>query len=145
MSRNGVLLRALFVAFYQDGLRPLAPLASGQYPLLRIFSNHTGTIEGADAKSFAGTIFLMYGLGLNSSSTCCVIILTYFPQGSYGVSAQCATYSKIKGFLFCPFEPPSKRKYDTNDISFESPDIGLLESKTKLGVASSRGRHWPIN
>ena len=27
----------------------------------------------------------------------------------------------------------------TNDISFESPNIGLLEFKKKLGVASSRG------
>ena len=26
---------------------------------------------------------------------------------------------------------------DTNDISFKSPDIGLLEFKKKLGVASS--------
>ena len=52
---------------------------------------------------------------------------------------------RLKGFLFCPFKAPSKSKDDTNDISFESPDIGLLEFKKKLGVASSRGRHCPIN
>ena len=52
---------------------------------------------------------------------------------------------RLMVFLFCPFRPPSKRKYDTNDISLESPDIGLLEFKKKLGVASSRGRHCPIN
>ena len=39
---------------------------------------------------------------------------------------------------------PIKRNV-TNEISFESPDIGLLEFKKKLGVAPSRGRHWPIN
>ena len=43
-----------------------------------------------------------------------------------------------------PFRPPSKKQNDTNDISFESPDIGLLEFKKKLGVASSRGRHCSI-
>ena len=48
-------------------------------------------------------------------------------------------------FSFGTFDPPSKRKNDTNDISFKSPDIGLLESKKKLGVASSRGHHCPIN
>ena len=32
-----------------------------------------------------------------------------------------------------------------NDISFESLDTELLEFKKKLGVASSRGRHCPIN
>ena len=42
----------------------------------------------------------------------------------------------LKGFLFCPFKAPSKSKDDTNEISFESPDIGLLEFKKKLGVAS---------
>ncbi len=42
-------------------------------------------------------------------------------------------------FSFGPFKPPSKRKDDTNDISFENPDVGLLELKKKLGVASSRG------
>ena len=47
-------------------------------------------------------------------------------------------------FSFGPFEPPSKRKNDTNDISFKSPDIGLLEFKKKQGVASSRGHHCPI-
>ena len=44
-------------------------------------------------------------------------------------------------FSFGPFEPPSKRKNDTNDISFESPDTELLEFIKKLGVASSWG--WP--
>ena len=34
---------------------------------------------------------------------------------------------RLMVFLFGPFEPPSKRKNDTNDISFKSPDIGLLE------------------
>ena len=71
-GKNGHFLISLFVAVALGVLRPLAPLASGQYPLLRIFFIHAGTIEGADAKSFAGTIFLMYGLGLNSASTYCV-------------------------------------------------------------------------
>ena len=70
-EKNGHFLSSLFVAVALGILRPLAPLASGQHPLFRLFFIHTGTIEGADAKSFAGTIFLMYGLGLNSVSTCC--------------------------------------------------------------------------
>ena len=44
---------------------------------------------------------------------------------------------RLRVFSFGPFEPPSKRKNDTNDIPFESPDIGLLESKTKLGLVLS--------
>ena len=44
-----------------------------------------------------------------------------------------------------PFRPPSIKQNDTNDISFESPNIGLLEFIKKLGVGSSRGRHYPIN
>ena len=51
----------------------------------------------------------------------------------------------INSFLFCPFEEPSSRKSATNDISFESPDTELSEFIKKLGVASSRGRHCPIN
>ena len=46
-------------------------------------------------------------------------------------------------FSFGPFEPPSKRKNDTNDISFESPDIGLLESKTKIGFGIILGGAMP--
>ena len=42
-------------------------------------------------------------------------------------------------FLFCPIRPPSSRESATNDISFKSPDIGLLEFKKKLGVASPGG------
>ena len=42
-------------------------------------------------------------------------------------------------FSFGPFEPPSKKKNDTNDISFESHDIGLLESKTKIGILAVLG------
>ena len=51
----------------------------------------------------------------------------------------------IKGFLFCPFKPPSNKRNVTIDILYETPNIGQLEFKKKLGVASSRGRHWPIN
>ena len=58
--------------------------------------------------------------------------------------SQCYTPRK-RGFLFCPFEEPSSRKNATNEISFESPNTELSEFIKKLGVASSRGRHCPIN
>ena len=37
----------------------------------------------------------------------------------------------------------SKRFPETNDISFESPNIELLESEIKMGVASSGGLPHP--
>jgi hypothetical protein len=39
--------------------------------------------------------------------------------------------------MFWPFLPPFKKNSETNDISFPSPDIELLESEIKLGVATS--------
>ena len=44
-----------------------------------------------------------------------------------------------------PFRPPSKKQNDTNDISFESPNIELLEFIKKLDVASSWGWPSPLN
>ena len=45
------------------------------------------------------------------------------------------TYSK--GEIFPLFQPPFQRIFGINDTSFESPDIGRLESAKKFGVASS--------
>ena len=47
--------------------------------------------------------------------------------------------------MFWLFWPPFKRNSETNDISFERPDIQLLESEMKLGVASSWGLPCPLN
>ena len=46
--------------------------------------------------------------------------------------------------IYLLFHPPSKRNSETNDISFESPNIELPESEIKLGVASSRGLPHPL-
>ena len=44
---------------------------------------------------------------------------------------------QILSQTFWLFWPPSRENPETNDISFESPNIQLLESEIKLGVASS--------
>ena len=43
------------------------------------------------------------------------------------------------------FKPPSQKKKETNDTSFESPYKGQLKSGRKLGVASSWGWPRPLN
>ena len=44
-------------------------------------------------------------------------------------------------FSFGPFEPPSKRKNDTNDISFESPDVGKVILPLWKALSS---RNWNL-
>ena len=58
---------------------------------------------------------------------------------------QVYTYSKIFSQTFWLFWPPSKKYPDTNDTSFESPNMQLLKSKIKLGVASFWGLPCPLN
>ena len=53
------------------------------------------------------------------------------------------TYWRGKSFPL--FSPPFQKIFGTNDTSFESPNIGHLESAQKLGVASSWGWPCPLN
>ena len=54
-------------------------------------------------------------------------------------------HPNYRGIMFSQF-PPSFRKYSvTNDTSFESPNIELLESGKKLGMALSWGWPRPLN
>ena len=71
MVEIAILLDAFFVALALCGFRALAPKKSGEHPLFWPVFNCTGTIEGPDVETFAGLSFFIFGLGLNSASTCC--------------------------------------------------------------------------
>ena len=48
---------------------------------------------------------------------------------------QLLTFGYIMDFSFSQFSPFFHKDLETNDTSFESPKIELLESSMKLGVA----------
>ena len=50
---------------------------------------------------------------------------------------------RLRVFCFVHFNHLPIKRNATNDISFETPNIGQLEFKKKLGVASSWG--WPCS
>ena len=54
---------------------------------------------------------------------------------------QLLTFGHIMVFPFPQFSPFFQKNLETNDTSFESPKIELLESGEKLGVALSWS--WP--
>ena len=53
-----------------------------------------------------------------------------------GVQLRQDTY--LRGKTYPLFQPTIQRIFGTNDTSFESPNLGRLESAQKLGVASSK-------
>ena len=63
----------VFTAFELGGFRALAPRKSSQPPLFLLFLYYILTIEGPWTNSFAGIVFLIYGLGIKPASTCCEI------------------------------------------------------------------------
>ena len=71
MGRNGHTLSGQFLAVVICGFRALPPLGSGQHPLFSLVFIHPWPKEGPGLETFAGTIFFMDGIGLNSASTCC--------------------------------------------------------------------------
>ena len=54
---------------------------------------------------------------------------------------QLHTFGHVMDFYFSQFSSFLQKNLETNDTSFESPEIELLESGEKLGVALSWS--WP--
>ena len=71
-GKNTNFLSAFFGALGPGGFWPLAPQSSGQHLLFWLFFSCPCIMEGPDLDSFAGLSFLIFGLGINSASTCCV-------------------------------------------------------------------------
>ena len=58
---------------------------------------------------------------------------------------QLLTFGHVKDFSFSQFSPFLQKNLETNDTSFESPEIEDLDSGKKLGVAVSRALQRPLN
>ena len=71
MGRNGHFLSCHFLALVISGFRALAPTKSGEHPLFSRVFNHLHTKEGPGLEKCAGPVFFIYGIGLDSASTCC--------------------------------------------------------------------------
>ena len=58
---------------------------------------------------------------------------------------QLITFGHVIDSSFSQYSKISGKNLEKNDISFESPNIELLESGEKLGMASPRGWPRPLN
>ena len=73
-----------------------------------------------------------------------ITLYTIIPLMLVRLSFSTSVFLVIFSQTFWLFQPSSKRNSETNDISFESPNIELPESEIKVDVASSRGLPCPL-
>ena len=71
VDRNNHLLNVTFTVLVYSGFRALPPLASGQHPLFLVKIIHSWPKLAPGLNTFAGSVFFINDIWLNSASTCC--------------------------------------------------------------------------
>ena len=99
-DRNNHLLNVTFAVLVYSGFRALPPLASGQHPLFLVKIIHSWPKLAPGLNKFAGSVFFINDIWLNSASTYCVIFVDIYEVWSTEVMPNLAAFDWNTIWLF---------------------------------------------